>query len=276
MTINAQQLRRAVNRFEKHARKELRARWRKWPIDLSKGEVHEVIGGLLARQVTLATALVQDPLMWNGHIAPIILRCMVEVHIAIAWTLRDPLDRSRRFIRYGLGQIKLQIEHRKASWQGSEPDPRDKIMVEALETWLDRQRYSFLTEVNVGSWSDIPVREMAAQAGILDFYNYAYTPFSAAVHSMWHHVSRYNLEPCRSPLHRFHRIPIIPRVPTEPEHAILAAKYMNKSFATFDEVFGVSVETAKSYDLLYLDFTKLFGTKPRTKKRKKHLNKHSK
>ena len=42
------------------------------------------------------------------------------------------------------------------------------------------------------------------------FYDFVYTPFSAAVHNMWHHVARYNLTYCDNPLHRYHRIPIDP------------------------------------------------------------------
>lgn len=55
-----------VDRFARTADGELGARWSSWPKDLSRSEVHEAIGGLLARQVTLAKQLVQRPTTWNG------------------------------------------------------------------------------------------------------------------------------------------------------------------------------------------------------------------
>jgi hypothetical protein len=40
---------------------------------------------------------------------------------------------------------------------------------------------------------------MAEQAGLLDFYNYVYTPFSQCAHSTWYHVGRYNSAPSEAP-----------------------------------------------------------------------------
>lgn len=44
-----------VGRFRAQAQVELRHRMEHWEVDLSRNEVHEVAGALLARQVTLAT-----------------------------------------------------------------------------------------------------------------------------------------------------------------------------------------------------------------------------
>ena len=71
--------------------------------------------------------------MWTAHIAPVILRAMVDTHITLAWILKDPPERSRRFIFYGLGQVKLDIEHRKSSLGDREPDPQEKAVVKARE-----------------------------------------------------------------------------------------------------------------------------------------------
>ncbi len=43
--------------------------------------------------------------------------------------------------------------------------------VQAGEAWVNAQRFEFLTEVNVGSWSEQPVRDMAEEAGGLDAGN---------------------------------------------------------------------------------------------------------
>ena len=90
-------------------------RWEKFDVKISDSETYEVIGGLLARQATLTTHLARTAQDWNGHIAPLILRCMTDAHINLAWILGDPKDRAKKYILYGLGQEKLYIEHLKKS-----------------------------------------------------------------------------------------------------------------------------------------------------------------
>ena len=110
-------LERIVSDYVETSRKELYERWKHWPLDLTSTELHEVVGSLLARQVTLATQLAKAPSIWNGHVAPLILRTMTDVYINLAWIFIDPIDRARKFILYGLGQEKLEIEHRKAQME---------------------------------------------------------------------------------------------------------------------------------------------------------------
>ena len=239
-----------IKSFIEEVRLELRQRWEKWTIDLSQNEIHEVVGALLARQVTLARQMAQCPPIWNGHIAPIILRAMADVFISLAWVLKDPLDRSRKFVLYGLGQAVLQLEHRKSQIVDREPTAEEKMLIEASEAWINSQRFSFLTEVNVGSWSGIPTRQMAEEAGCLDFYNYVYNPFSACAHSMWHHVAKYNLRQCANPLHQYHQVPEDPDFPIDPHYFFLAAKYLEKTFNVFDEKFYIKVDVPSAYDHL--------------------------
>lgn len=256
--IDWEALQSIVSDFDENVRVELSERWHAWEKDLSSGEVHEVVGGLLARQATLAIELVGNPACWSAHIAPMLLRAMVDLHINLAWILEEPVERSREFILFGLGQTKLQIEHRKANW-GDESNPSDKEMVEAMESWLNSQRYSFLTDVNVGSWSETSVRQMALETGLSNFYNFVYVPFSANVHSMWHHIAHYNLTHCENPLHRFHRVPVIADARLDPFHAVLAAKYFDRSVCAFDEKLGVSVQVVSSYEKLGGDLAAIFG-----------------
>jgi len=233
-------------------------RWRAWEIDLSKSEVHEVLGGLLSRQATLAIEIVSNPGIWTPHIAPVLLRAMIDAHITLKWLLLDPESRCQEYIRYGLGQIKLRIEHHKALWVEESPSEPEKRMVESLETWLESQRIGLLTEVNVGSWSQKKVRDMAIEANESNLYNFAYTPFSAAAHSMWHHIEQYNLEHCTNPLHRFHRIPAIIDMGLEPYNAYLAAKYFDKTLVTFDAAFDLGVSPPTSFDLLNSGLRRIF------------------
>jgi hypothetical protein len=241
---------RIIEAFVDCSQEELQQRWKHWRIDLSRGEVHEVIGALLTRQVTLATQLAQSPAIWNGHIAPLILRAMADVYIALAWILKEPDARARQFILYGLGQEKLQLEHRKAQLAERELTPEEQLMIEVSEAWINSQRFAFLTEVNLGSWSGLSTREMADQAGCLDFYNYVYTPFSACAHSMWHHIARYNLTQCSNPLHQYHRIPQALEQELDPHYLYLAAKYLQKAFATFDETIGLDFQGFSAFEQL--------------------------
>src|SRR5260370_23870899 len=90
-------------------------------------------------------------------------------------------------------------------------DSKEKLakIISAEEDWINAQKWSFLVDVNVGSWSGKTTRQMAEEAGILGFYNYVYTPFTQCVHSTWYHVGRYNSWPSESPLTRLLRVPYI-------------------------------------------------------------------
>ena len=255
-----QQIEQLIVSFVKQAHLELKERWKKWPIDISENEIHEVTGALLARQVTLARQMAECPSIWNGHTAPIILRAMADVYISLAWVLKDPLEQSRKFILYGLGQKKLQLEHRKAQMGKRKPTPQEKMLLDEVEAWINSQQFSFLTEVNVGSWSGIPIRQMAEEADCLDFYNYVYTPFSACAHSMWHHIARYNLKQCENPLHLYHNVPVDPEFSIDIYNFYLAAKYLQKTFSVFDKKFPIDVEIPSAYDQLCDGLDKLSGS----------------
>lgn len=225
---------------------ELDDRLKAWPPDFRHIQVHEVIGGLLARQATLAKEIAGAPSLWNGHGAPVLLRAMADVHINLAWLIIDPPIRCLKYISFGLGQAKLELEHRRAEIGTRAPTPEEASMLEASGQWIDRQRATFLQDVDLGKWSGLSVRQMAEEAGCLDFYHYVYTPFSGAAHSMWHHVERYNLRTCTNPLHRYHRIPASPMLEPDFSYLLLAAKYWSKSLCALDGKFGIAAKATSS------------------------------
>ena len=240
-------------------REELDARWRAWPIDMSRREVHEVFGGLMARQVSLATQVTRAPQTWNGHVAPLILRAMIDTFIALAWVSKEPVDRARKFIHYGLGQEKLLLEHHRARLEAKKVDADNHPLVREMERWLSAQRLPFMTEVNLGAWSGLDVRKMAEETGNRDLYNFAYAPFSAAVHGMWQHVAKYNLAPCRNPLHGLHRIPADPDLDVDVDYMYRAAKYVDKTFRLFDDFSGVPVSAPSAFSKLVVALNALAG-----------------
>jgi len=219
-------------------------RWEKFDVKISDSETYEVIGGLLARQATLTIHLAQTPQDWNGHIAPLILRCMVDAYINLAWILGDPRNRAKQYILYGLGQEKLFIEYLKNSQKNErDKDPLVAKLIDVREKWLNSQRHDFLTEVNVGSWSGLSTRKMAKEAGCEELYKFAYVPFSGVAHNMWQHISVYNLQICKNPLHKYHKVPSIPRIPLNPDFVYRSAKYIDRSYELFDKTFNITIDT---------------------------------
>jgi hypothetical protein len=175
---------------------------------------------------------------------------MVDTYITFAWIFLEPVERARQFILHGLGQEKLVIEHHRVHLQNAGEDPDENPLIQAMERWLNSQRFTFLTEVNVGSWSGTDTRKMAEEAGCSDLYRFAYTPFSAATHGMWNHIVRYNLEPCQNVLHRRHRVPTQLEIPPEVDYLYQAAKYVEKTFRLFDERLGLKMGEGSAFATL--------------------------
>jgi hypothetical protein len=237
-----------IKNFCAEANAELDVRWSRWKIDYAQLEVHEVLGALLARQVTLATSLAQSPSLWNWSMAPVILRPMAEVYLNLKWICEDPLNRARAFIGYGLGQMKLRVEQIKALPVESDKERSQSVeeSLKSMQDWINSQLYDFLVEVNLGKWAENQ-RDMAKEVGELEFYNHCYTPYSAGVHSMWHHVGVHNVRRCANPLHRFHMVPRVPNLGADVHFLLLAAKYLHMAFELFDCKTGVKSEVPPAF-----------------------------
>ena len=229
-----------VTVFTHFAHEDLRLRQEAWALDLNAAEGQQVILALIARQATLAIEFFSSPGIWNPNIAPIILRAMADVHITIAWLLKDLASRARMYVSDGLGAIKLEIAHRRDEIAQNPEVKTDEHVAytEHLQAWLESQQLEFLTEVNIGSWSGKSTRVMAEEAGCKNFYNFVYQPFSSAVHSYWSHVGRINLEYCQNPAHGFHLLPVIANLKSDTHWCKLAVEYFSKSLNALDEFLG--------------------------------------
>jgi len=234
-----------LDEYSKNAWATLSPRWEKIQLDVFDEFVSETVGGLMARQCSLTTEMAQNPDIWNGHVAPLILRCMVDTHITLSWILQDSNERSKKYVMYGLGQEKLQIELLK-----SIPD-KDKALDEVIsfrEKWLNSHRSVFLTEVNVGSMSGLTTREMANQAGCEDLYKFSYTPFSGSAHSQWQHTSLYNLKRCGNPLHKYHNVPCHVDDGINPDYFYRSAKYLDKTLQSIDQAYQLDLPKFENVD----------------------------
>jgi Family of unknown function (DUF5677) len=251
-----------ITKFCDEAKAELNARWTNWKLDYSQVEVHEVVGALLARQVTLATSLARSPSLWNWSMAPNILRPMTEVYLNLKWIFADPPNRSCAFIAYGLGQMKLRLEQLKAISAGNDEKPPNSVeeSLESMQTWIDSQLYSSLVEVNLGKWAENQ-RHMAEEVDEIEFYNHCYAPYSAGVHSMWHHVGVHNVKKCTNPLHRFHKIPNVPDLGSDVYFVVLAAKYQHMVFELFDFKTNVKSGVPSAFQNLIERISKIRSSK---------------
>ena len=246
----------AIHAFVDHLAAQVHGRWAVWAQGHEKRHVHEVVGGLLARQASLAGEFALNPPTWNAHSGPLVLRSMVENCITIAWILKSPDERARQFIAYGLGQENLLLEQARASLRETGADPDKDPEIEEWEQWINGQRYTFLTEVNVGNWGS-SLREMAEEAGLIELHRNDYTRWSGTTHSMWHHLVRFNIQYCTNPLHGYHRVPTIPRLAPDAELLQRAAEYADIAIRSFDEATGTSVGDPSAVEVLDRELLKI-------------------
>lgn len=241
-----------ITAFTHFVHHDFRARESAWELDLGKPQERQVVLALLARQATLAIEIVSNPGTWNPNTAPVLLRAMADVHITLVWLLQRPDERVPLYVQDGLGAIKLEIAHRKEELKKGRgtDNEQQRPYLEQLEIWLESQQFEFLTEVNLGSWSGKNTRVMAQEAGCIDFYNYVFQPFSAAVHSHWSHVGRINVEYCHNPTHNFHLLPTIPFLQPDTHWCRMAGKYLAKTLDSFDDFIGKPELPVRSYSVI--------------------------
>lgn len=228
-----------LNEFCNAAEAGVEERWAKLPVEIADGEEWEAVGGLLARQATICTQLAMAPTIWNPHIAPILVRSMIDCYITLRWVLSDPAKNAKDYVLYGLGQHKLFLEHLRSR---AEEDPGLNRFIQLEETWLNNQRADYVTTVDLGKLGDKSTWTMAQEAGCEDLYKFPFSRFSGVAHNMWQHVGRFNLEVCDNPLHKYHRVPVMPVFEPDLDWVRQAAKHLTRSFEAVDEKYGLSVD----------------------------------
>ena len=240
----------------------MRERWALYRPDTYNHEGSDAIAGLVARQATLAIEFAQNPGMWNGNLAPLVLRAMTDTHITLAWILKNPIDRGREYIKYGLGQEKLQIElleNEEENIPDEEKHPALSELIGHRRQWLNSQLQEWAIDVNVGSWSGKSTRDMAMEAGCESLYKFAYMPFSGAAHSMWQHVGIYNVERCKRALHKGHRIPQILSFSPDIDYLYRSSKYVSRTYSALSSELGLQVETILPVEFFLQERDRLNG-----------------
>ena len=227
--------------YESYLKESFNEIWNQVEIEYDKLEAYSVIGGLLSRQVTLSIQMARSPNILNGHSAPLFLRAMTDLHIALSWIMLDLKERSKKYIMHGLGEEKLLMEHYKNELENQTDDQIQKI-VDLKSEWINSQRRDFFVEVNLGNWAQLDYRRMSQEADCESLYKFAYKPFSHAAHNMWPHVSVYNCKNCESPLHQHHLIPELHEPPLDLDYLFRSCKYVHKAYELFIKKFSIELK----------------------------------
>ncbi len=172
---------------------------------------------------------------------------MAENYINLAWILREPENRTKMFVEYGLGRETKILEYARAKENKTEIDHQ---YIESTENWINEQRFYFLNNINLGSWKFGDVRNTAIDAGMKEYYDMFYDVGSFAVHSTWNYISKHNLKMCESPFHKDHRIPVINEPIIDTSMFLILAKIMQDTFELVDTHYSNRQNISSSFEYL--------------------------
>lgn len=195
--------------------------------DLYDPDRNEVLTGLAARALRVASAAINSPAEWTLEHSASSIRSVVESLITLTWlTEREDSDMYRRFKDYGRGHLKLQKLHWEQFADTLDEVPEAvKETISDLSVIVNQDLDEEFQNIDLGgSFSGIDTRKMAYEVGLERDYRLVFAPTSSDAHGEWGHLDRYVLSRCLSPTHRWHRIPrqsIVPAVVPQVISALL-------------------------------------------------------
>ena len=186
--------------------------------DLYDPDRFEVLTGLTARSLRIATSAIHSPAEWTLEHSSASIRALIETLITVTWLTagEDPVMYSR-FKDYGRGRLKLLKLH----WEEFADSVDDvPAAVQGYIDDLDRMVNQDIDEEfqNIdlgGSFSGLDTRKMAIEVGLDREYRLGFAPSSSDAHGEWGHLDRYVLTRCVNPTHRWHQVPrqsIVPAI----------------------------------------------------------------
>lgn len=174
--------------------------------DPQADEPNAVLLGLASRMYRLTYDFVERPSAWAPSTATLHLRPLIDARILSAWLLnRDDPAIFAAYREHGLGKLKLLREHIKADF-GEDLDPEARDFLDYLDARVNLERDEWAQPVNLGSFADVSVRDMAIETDLKRLYDLSYAPASAANHGDWTYVRDYDTELCKEPIHGGHRV----------------------------------------------------------------------
>jgi len=178
------------------------------PAHLYSNERQEVVSGLVSRAGREVIVALGSPALWCVEHGSHIGRMLVETKIYLHWMARQGPGIYRQFQEYGAGKAKLYAriyaevpeEARTAGFRES---------IEELERLSHNNHVLDHRVVDTrDSFADgKSIRDMAKEAGLLDFYRQAYSLASGVAHSEWWSIETHAMEPCLNVLHGMHKVP---------------------------------------------------------------------
>ncbi len=137
----------------------------------------------------------------------LVLRSIVEQFITLHFLLKsDDPKLWQQFRQYGVGQTKLAFLKNVR-----EEDVPPFINLAFLEHLANEDAWMEFQDIELGHWAQLNLRKMSETAGIKDVYDKFYDWTSGYLHAHWGCIREAVFENCLNPLHRFHRIPCMPR-----------------------------------------------------------------
>ncbi len=210
--------------------------------DLFSPDRHEVLTGLVNRQVRAVEAMASMPLFWSvEHGAPLI-RGLVEARIVAKWLMyKDDETLFERFKDYGRGHLKLHVLHLREYADAETGDTSDlDAEIAELEQILERDMMEEFQDIDVNArFTKTDTRSMANAVDLAREYRTLFAPMSSNVHGEWVALDQYALDVCRNPLHRAHRLPNFdPRTTLSPSHVTLALDQLEAMIDEYVEGIG--------------------------------------
>jgi hypothetical protein len=162
----------------------------------------------------------------------IMLRTIVECFITMKYlTYKDDEKIWKQYRSYGTGQAKLAFLKNLR-----EETVPDFIDLDDLQRYANEDLWQEHSDINLKPWSDKNLRKMAEEAKVKDFYDKYYDWSSGYVHGNWGAIRDTVFTVCLNPLHRFHRVPFMPRLDL-PSVQPDAARIINIMLDTLNQLY---------------------------------------
>ena len=138
-----------------------------------------VLLGLASRLFRLTHDLLERPSAWSPATAPLHIRAILDTRILSAWLVhRNDREIFAAYREYGIGRLKLLREQVLADL-GEDLDEEAHAFVDQLDKRVNLETDELWQSVNLGSFTNKTMRDMAVEAGLKRDYDLC-TPLTPA------------------------------------------------------------------------------------------------
>ncbi|MCH8171845.1 MAG: hypothetical protein IIA70_00840 [Proteobacteria bacterium] len=185
-------------------------------------------------QTLLLTAV---PLNANSSLGRLSLRCILEAYLTLKFLCRE--DKETIWAQYrNHGNSAAKLAFLKNLREAELPESID---LNELENYANEDLWMEFQNIELGVWSNKNLREMAQLTGEKTLYDKFYDILSGYSHSNWFSIRDTIFTTCLNPLHRFHRVPFLPKfemldvTPDACKIANLALEELNSLYPTIKQ-----------------------------------------